>query len=242
MEENFLLWRTKVISDQMAQQEDFLHERLIKQDRIEELEDDLDSSRDEVTRLRNRLLILEYEDGYVGPSTFLSEGDITSNSSSNYNGYITNDDNNNDSNNLSSHRASTAIAIEQGPMTIATHKRRSADFMVLEKKAQSFEAQVQELKRLLETERQERQRDLVESRMRMHEKCVKLEQEVQAAKMESTMYTEMMHEIVSENDDLRKRVKEVQRKLRHHMAKCQDYGMDDDSVYGSEDEMEDIMI
>ncbi|KAF9089562.1 hypothetical protein BGX29_011987 [Mortierella sp. GBA35] len=31
--------------------------------------------------------------------------------------------------------------------------------------------------------------------------------------MESTMYNEMMHEVVMENDDLRKQMKEVQRKL-----------------------------
>lgn len=34
MEENFLLWRTKVHHDQMAQQEEFLQERLVKQDRV----------------------------------------------------------------------------------------------------------------------------------------------------------------------------------------------------------------
>jgi hypothetical protein len=34
MEANFLLWRTKVHNDQMAQQEEFLQERLVKQDRV----------------------------------------------------------------------------------------------------------------------------------------------------------------------------------------------------------------
>lgn len=34
MEENFLLWRAKVHNDQLAQQEDYLHERLIRQDRV----------------------------------------------------------------------------------------------------------------------------------------------------------------------------------------------------------------
>ncbi|KAF9357892.1 hypothetical protein BGX26_002894 [Mortierella sp. AD094] len=251
MEENFLLWRTKVHNDQMAQQEAFLHERLVKQDLIEELEEDLNSSREEVTRLRNRLLILEYEDGYVGPSTLLSEGDITSSSSSNT-GYNINDDNNindGDGSNIN-YRGSTSVTIEYGPISVAAHKRRSGDFMILEKKAQSFEAQVQELKQMLEAEKQERQRDLMDAIMRMHEKCVKLEQEVQAAKMESTIYTKMMHEIVSENDELRKKVKDAKRKLRRYGEKSQDYSsynyseMDDggDSVYGSEDDMEEIMI
>jgi hypothetical protein len=76
------------------------------------------------------------------------------------------------------------------------------------------------------------------------------------------MYTEMMHEIVSENDDLRKQVKETERKLRRHgPATSSSYskngdsrrtrdlfgypGYDDssDSMYGSEDdEMEEIAI
>lgn len=34
MEENFLLWRTRIRNDQMSQQEEFLQERLIKQDRV----------------------------------------------------------------------------------------------------------------------------------------------------------------------------------------------------------------
>ncbi|KAF9104944.1 hypothetical protein BGX27_009875 [Mortierella sp. AM989] len=255
MEENFLLWRTKVYNDQMIQQENFLHERLVNQDRIEELEEDLISSREEVTRLRNRLLILEYEDGYTGPNTFLSEGDITSNSSCSNNVYniSTNDDNNsskdgNGNSNSNSRRASTSVTIGYGPMTIAAHKRRSGDFMTLEKKAQSFEAQVQELQRLLEIEKQDRQRDLMDSRMRMHEKCVKLEQEAQAAKMESTMYTEMMYEVVSENDSLRKKVKDAQRRLQRQEAKIHNHSgsgssmNDGDSIYGSEDDMEDIMI
>jgi hypothetical protein len=34
MEENFLLWRTKVHDDQMTYQEEFLQERLVKQDQV----------------------------------------------------------------------------------------------------------------------------------------------------------------------------------------------------------------
>lgn len=34
MEVNFLLWRTKIHNDQMTQQEEFLQERLVKQDRV----------------------------------------------------------------------------------------------------------------------------------------------------------------------------------------------------------------
>ncbi|KAI8604882.1 hypothetical protein EDD21DRAFT_365085 [Dissophora ornata] len=241
MEENFLLWRTKVHNDQMAQQEDFLHERLVKQDRIEELEEDLNNSQDEATRLRDRLLILEYEDGYVGPSSLLPE-------SGNYN---LNDDT------LSLNDPSTSVMIEYGPMTVASHKRRSGDFKSLEMKAKSLEAQIQILKKALETERQERQTDVVDFKTKMQQKCAKLEQEVQAAKMESTMYTEMMHEIVTENDDLRKQVKNAHRKIRRQRSsvsssksgksRSQDYygySMDEasDSVYGSEDDMEDVII
>ncbi|KAG0010708.1 hypothetical protein BGZ80_001250 [Entomortierella chlamydospora] len=73
--------------------------------------------------------------------------------------------------------------------------------------------------------------------MRMHEKW-------------STMYSEMMHEVVSENDELRKKLKSAQRKLRRYGENSQNNrsntysGMDDggDSVYGSEDDMEEIMI
>ena len=70
------------------------------------------------------------------------------------------------------------------------------------------------------------------------------------------MYTEMMHEIVTENDDLRKQVKNANRKIHRQRSsisssksrkgRSQDYygySMDDsDSVYGSEDDMEDVII
>lgn len=68
-------------------------------------------------------------------------------------------------------------------MTVATHKRRSADFKIMEMKAQNYEHQIQDLVRALETERQGHQKDLVEFRMRMHAKVVKLEEEIQAAKV-----------------------------------------------------------
>ncbi|KAG0349648.1 hypothetical protein BG005_010848 [Podila minutissima] len=229
MEENFLLWRNKVHNDQMAQQEDFLHERLVRQNRIEELEDDLNTSQDEVARLRRRLLVLEYEDGYVGPTSLLNDG------------------------------LSAPIAPENSPMTVATHKRRSADFKILEMRAQDYEHQLQGLVRALETERQDHQKDFVEFRMRMHIKVAKLEEEIQAAKMESSIYTEMMHEIVTENDTLRTKVKQAQRKSRiggggsstsfgSSPKSYQDYysypGFDGsgDSMCGSDDEMEDIAI
>ncbi|KAF9172131.1 hypothetical protein BGX20_006303 [Mortierella sp. AD010] len=204
MEEHFLLWKAKVHNGQIAQQEDLFHEGLVKQDhvtllevscndsvlillrfliewgvfflgyeKIEESEEDLNFPREEVIHLRNRLLILEYEDRYVGSVTLLSDGDITSISSSNFN-YNNSDDNNN----------------EDG------------------------------------------------------------EQGLQAAKMESTVYTEMMHEVVLENDELRKKLKNAQRKLRRYGEKSQDHrgnnnsGTDDggDGVYGSEDDMEEIII
>ncbi|KAG0033360.1 hypothetical protein BGZ82_006134 [Podila clonocystis] len=229
MEENFLLWRAKVHNDQMVQQEDYLNERLIRQDRIEELEDDLKMSQDEVARLRRRLLVLEYEDGYVGPTSLLN------------------------------HDPSASRVPEYGPMTVATHKRRSADFKILEMKALNYEHQLQGMAHTLETERQDHQKDLVEFRMRMHAKVVKLEEEVQAAKMESSIYTEMMHEIVTENDSLRTKVKQAQRKSRVYGGgssasfgssnkSVQDYysypGFDSssDSMYGSDDEMEEIAI
>ncbi|KAK3804918.1 MAG: hypothetical protein J3Q66DRAFT_393588 [Benniella sp.] len=245
MEENFLLWRTKVRRDQMAEHEEFLHERLVNQDRIEELAESLSASQEEATRLRNRLLVLEYEDDYIGPSSHFSESDVHTNHSS-----AEEDDNNSN--------PSTMVTIDYGPMTVAAHKRRSGDFKILEQKARSFEAQIQGLKKTIEQEREDHQKALVEFRMRLHDKCVRLEHEAQAAKMESTMYTEMMHEIVSENDDLRKQVKEAQRKLRRQgqgstlscskssdssirrTKNCFGYaGYDDssDSVYGSEDEI-----
>ncbi|KAF9934208.1 hypothetical protein FBU30_002901 [Linnemannia zychae] len=264
MEENFLLWRTKVHNDQMAQQEDFLQERLVKQDRIEELEETLFSSQEEVTRLRSRLLVLEYEDGYVGPTAFISSTPASPTSSPYY-----------DTNN-----PSTTIAIEHGPITVNSHKRRSGDFKIMEQRAQKFETQVEELKRTMEKERQGFQKDLVELRMKLGARCSKLEHDVHAAKMEATMYNEMMHEVVSENDDLRQQIKDALRKLRRHglasennnssttsvntngsngttskvksgisssrPRRSQDYyGFPDDgfdSQEGSDDEMEDIAI
>lgn len=77
--------------------------------------------------------------------------------------------------------------------------------------------------------------------------------------MESSIYTEMMHEIVTENDTLRTKVKQAQRKSRiggggsstsfgSSPKSYQDYysypGFDGsgDSMCGSDDEMEDIAI
>ncbi|KAF9132236.1 hypothetical protein BGX30_012725 [Mortierella sp. GBA39] len=201
MEENFLLWRTKVHNDQMAHQEEFLQESLVKQDRMEELEDMLYASQEEVTRLRNRLLVLEYEDEYVGPTAFLSSPTTTSFAP--------------DYNHLSDpYNHSTTIAIEHGPITVNSHKRRSGDFRIMEQRAQSFEGQVQELKKAMEKSKQDQGKDLAELRMKFGAKCSKLEHDVHAAKMESTMYNEMLHEVVTENDDLRKQLKDAQRQLR----------------------------
>ncbi|KAF9402849.1 hypothetical protein BGZ94_004790, partial [Podila epigama] len=152
MEENFLLWRNKVHSDQVAAQEEYLHERLLKQDRIEELEEDLFNSKEEVTRLRNRLLVLEYEDGYIGPTSFLSD------------------------------YTSFSKPPEIGPMTVANHKRRSADFKMLEQQIVNYEHKMREFERTLEAERQGHQKEIVDFRLRMHSKVAKLEEQVQAAK------------------------------------------------------------
>ncbi|KAG0279975.1 hypothetical protein BGZ95_011719 [Linnemannia exigua] len=217
MEENFLLWRSKVHNDQMSYQEEVLQERLVKQDRIEELEDMLHNSQEEVTRLRNRLLVLEYEDGYVGPTAFLSDSphnhtllnSPTASSSSSFDHNPTN--------------PSTTITIEHGPMTVDTHKRRSGDFRLMEQRAQGFEAQVQELKRIMEKERLGYCKDLADLRIKMEARYTKLEHDVHAAKMESTMYNEMMHEVVTENDDLRQQVKEAERKMRRQ-GQCQGHG------------------
>lgn len=130
---------------------------------------------EESTRLRNRLLVLEYEDDYIGPTSFLSEHDASSSSSGSSATLHSREDDHH-------HSPSTTVTIEYGPMTVATHKRRSADFKVLEQKTRSFEVQVQELKKTLDQEREDHQKSLVEFRMRMHDKCFKLEQEVQAAK------------------------------------------------------------
>ncbi|KAG0245596.1 hypothetical protein BG011_002753, partial [Mortierella polycephala] len=231
MEEELLQWRTKVHNEQMAQQESFLHERLVKQDQIEQLEEELGISQEEVDRLRSRLLVLEYEDGYIGPSTFLTPSAATTSDElepnhdheeyrhygqkqHRYRSSIPTASGQNYHTERNTDKHTHVVAIEYGPITVENHKRRSTDFRVLEQRAQSFEKAIQELKRSLETERQNHQRDLVDFRMRMNEKCVTLEQQIQASKMESTMYSEMMHEIASENDDLRKQVKSVKRKLR----------------------------
>jgi len=187
MEENFLLWRTKVHNDQMAQQEDYLHERLVKQDQIEELEEDLNSSQEEVTRLRNRLVTLEYEDGWVGSSSFLpTNNSNNSNESSSSASSFASAPNEYQSSNSQRSQYSDSTTIDVGPMTVATHKRRSQDFHMMELKAQSFEGQVQELMRVLELERKDRQKDFAEFKMRMQAQCSKLEHEAQAAKVKIT--------------------------------------------------------
>ncbi|KAF9966586.1 hypothetical protein BGZ70_001895 [Mortierella alpina] len=211
MEENFLLWRTKVHNDQATLQDNLLNERLDKQDRIEELEEDLNASQEEADRLRSRLLVLEYEEGYHGPSSFLPDDSVSGASSPN------SSRNSSRTGSNSSHRGSSvSIAIEHGPMTVDTHRRRSADFTLLEQRAQSFEALVQDLRRTLELERQQHQRELKTIRMQSQARFDKLEHDLQAAKMEATMYAEMMHEVVAENDDLRSRVKSASRLMRRH--------------------------
>ncbi|KAG0199843.1 hypothetical protein BGX28_006970 [Mortierella sp. GBA30] len=223
MEENFLLWRTKVHNDQMVLQEDFMNERLDKQDRIDELEEDLTASQEEADRLRSRLLVLEYEDGYVGPSSFLPDdeiGDLSmsmSSSSSSIDSLTKNKEQNEHVLGNGDRGSSVSIPIEIfTPITIDSHKRRSADFKILEQRTQSLETIIQELRTTLESERQEHQRGLIESRSQMQTQYTKLEEQLQAAKMESTMYTEMMHEVVTENDDLRRRVKSANRTMRRH--------------------------
>ncbi|KAF9948037.1 hypothetical protein BGZ72_009991 [Mortierella alpina] len=207
MEENFLLWRTKVHNDQATLQDNLLNERLDKQDRIDELEEDLSASQEEADRLRNRLLVLEYEEGYHGPSSFLPDDNASDMSSST--GSHT-------GSNSSNRGSSVSIAIEHGPMTVDTHRRRSADFTILEQRAQSFEALVQDLRRTLELERQQHQKELKTIRMQSQARFDRLEHDIQAAKMEATMYAEMMHEVVTENDDLRIRVKSANRVMRRH--------------------------
>ncbi|KAF9990442.1 hypothetical protein BGZ75_001924 [Mortierella antarctica] len=211
MEENFLLWRTKVHNDQATLQDNLLNERLDKQDRIDELEEDLNASQEEADRLRSRLLVLEYEEGYHGPSSFLPDdntSDMSSSSSSSGSSHT--------GSNSSNRGSSVSIVIEHGPMTVDTHRRRSADFTLLEQRAQSFEALVQDLRRTLELERQQHQRELKSIRMQSQARLDKLEHDIQAAKMEATMYAEMMHEVVTENDDLRSRVKSASRVMRRH--------------------------
>lgn len=125
----------------------------------------LHASQEEVTRLRNRLLVLEYEDGYVGATAFLS----SSTSDYNHPG--------------DPYNPCTTIAIEHGPMTINSHKRRSGDFRIMEQRAQSFEGQVHELKRAMEKLKQDQGKDLAELRMKFGAKCSKLEHDVHAAKV-----------------------------------------------------------
>lgn len=130
----------------------------------------LHASQEEVTRLRNRLLVLEYEDEYVGPTAFLPSPTTTSSTS--------------DYNHLSDpHNPCAAIAIEHGPMTVNSHKRRSGDFRIMEQRAQSFEGQVQELKKVMEKLRQDQGKDLAELRMKFEAKSSKLEHDVHAAKV-----------------------------------------------------------
>ncbi|KAF9280402.1 hypothetical protein BGZ68_007244 [Mortierella alpina] len=210
MEENFLLWRTKVHNDQMTLQDNLLNERLDKQDRIDELEEDLNASQEEADRLRSRLLVLEYEEGYHGPSSFLPDDNNASDMSS------CSSSSSHTGSNSSNRGSSVSIAIEHGPMTVDTHRRRSADFTILEQRTQSFEALVHDLKRTLELERQQHQKELKTIRMQSQARFDKLEHDIQAAKMEATMYAEMMHEVVTENDDLRNRVKSASRVMRRH--------------------------
>ncbi|KAG0240866.1 hypothetical protein BGW41_006621 [Actinomortierella wolfii] len=218
MDENFMAWRTKVHNEQLIIQEEYLHERLIKQDRIEELEEELRDSQDEARRLRERLMALEYEDGYTGSSfndrtTSHSEDE---HDDDDYDDDVDDDDQVDEDDDIESQRQSRhrrrrsrhhvhgiRLTSEPGPMTLATHKRRSQDFQQLEQRALSYEQQVAELLKQLEQQRAEHQQVLVEFRMRMHNKCLKLEEQVQQAKVEALMYTEMMHELAMENEDLR---------------------------------------
>lgn len=68
-------------------------------------------------------------------------------------------------------------------MTVYTHKRRSGDFRIMEQRAQSFEGQVQELKRAMEKLKQDQSKDLADLRMKLGAKCSKLEHDVHAAKV-----------------------------------------------------------
>lgn len=136
------------------------------------MEDALHASQEEVTRLRNRLLVLEYEDGYVGPTAF-----IPSPTSTSFQLPSTSDFYNDPSN------PCAAIAIEHGPMTVNTHKRRSGDFRIMEQRAQTFEGQVQELKQAMEKLKQDHFKDLTDLRMKLGVKCSKLEHDVHAAKV-----------------------------------------------------------
>lgn len=128
----------------------------------------LHASQEEVTRLRNRLLVLEYEDGYVGPAAFLPSPTTTSFKSDHLS---------------DPYNHCTAIAIEHGPMTVNSHKRRSGDFRILEQRAQSFEGQVHELKRTMEKLRQDQEKDIAELKMKFGAKCSKLEHDFHAAKV-----------------------------------------------------------
>jgi hypothetical protein len=53
----------------------------------------------------------------------------------------------------------------------------------MEQRAQSFEGQVQELKRAMEKLKQDQSKDLADLRMKLGAKCSKLEHDVHAAKV-----------------------------------------------------------
>ncbi|KAF9160549.1 hypothetical protein DFQ26_005396 [Actinomortierella ambigua] len=225
MDENFMAWRTKVHNEQLIIQEEYLHERLIKQDRIEELEEELSDMQDEARRLRERLMVLEYEDDYIGPSQHdrqvhrsHSENDDDDDDYYDVDGDSSGDgvvlgDNDDLESQQQRHRrrrrhgdhddGDLQLSSQPGPMTLATHKRRSHDFQRLEHRLNAYEKQVPALLKQLEQERADHQQVLIEFRMRMHNKCLKLEEQVQQAKVEALMYTEMMHELAMENEDLR---------------------------------------
>ncbi|KAG0267319.1 hypothetical protein DFQ27_008879 [Actinomortierella ambigua] len=225
MDENFMAWRSKVHNEQLIIQEEYLHERLIKQDRIEELEEELSDMQDEARRLRERLMVLEYEDDYIGPSQHdrqvhrsHSENDDDDDDYYDVDGDSSGDgvvlgDNDDLESQQQRHRrrrrrgdhddGDLQLSSQPGPMTLATHKRRSHDFHRLEHRLNAYEKQVPALLKQLEQERADHQQVLIEFRMRMHNKCLKLEEQVQQAKVEALMYTEMMHELAMENEDLR---------------------------------------
>ncbi|KAF9904869.1 hypothetical protein BX616_001144, partial [Lobosporangium transversale] len=175
-------------------QEQLSHHVIYMKSEIEKLEETLSNSQEEAMRLRNRLLSLEYDNSYVGLTAFLPGNSDTNNNSNDNNNNNNNNNNNSNSINNSedsffsedtiqdSGSPSVNPSIGYGPITIAAHKRRSDDSRIMERKSQALENQVHDLKRLLETEKQNRQRDLMEFRRKMHEKCAKLERELQAAK------------------------------------------------------------
>ncbi|KAF9974164.1 hypothetical protein BGZ73_002472 [Actinomortierella ambigua] len=214
MDENFMAWRNKVHNEQLIIQEEYLHERLVKQDRIDQLEEELGDVQDEARRLRERLMVLEYEDDYTGPSqrdgqhqaVSYSEDEEEEDDYDDDHGVGGNDDLEKQQSRRDRpqrQRRRPGLTSQPGPMTMATHKRRSHDFQRLEHRLQAYEQQVTALLKQLEQERADHQQVLIEFRMRMHNKCLKLEEQVQQAKVEALMYTEMMHELAMENEDLR---------------------------------------